>query len=239
MPTGKRDELVARVPWEFDFEVTSVFEDMISRSIPGYADLRHLINRICMPYLNRSENTTVMDLGCSTGIQIGEFLRNGSGVNNSFIGLDNSKEMVAAAQKTFAQKPNVKILDFDLVANETFPKCDVALSVFTLQFVPVEKRLSVLTKIYSAIEPNGLFLMAEKILGRDKFSNEYLVEKHHEIKRSNGYTTHQITSKSIALEGVLIPVSIENNMNLLKSAGFKSVELFWLNLNFAGFIAWK
>lgn len=239
MSNGKKDDLIVRVPWEFDSNVASVFEDMISRSIPGYANLRYLISQICLDYLNRSDVTTFMDLGCSTGIQIGEFLSIDSAVNNFYIGLDKSKDMVAVATKNYLEKPNVRILNFDLINDENLPKCDVALSLFTIQFITIENRLSVLKKIHSAIEPNGFFIMMEKILGRDSFSNEYLIDKYHQSKSLNGYTTDQIMSKSIALTGILVPLSLESNIDLLQNAGFKSIEIFWLNLNFVGLIAWK
>ena len=45
--------------------------------------------------------------------------------------------------------------------------------------------------------------------------------------------------ESVALEGVLVPVTASWNAELLRSAGFTDVDVFWRWLNFAGFVAIK
>ena len=55
----------------------------------------------------------------------------------------------------------------------------------------------------------------------------------------NGYTLQEIREKRLKLEGVLVPVTNEFNINLLKQAGFKKVEIFWKDLNFIGYLAMK
>ena len=62
MPAGK---------WEFDRGVTSVFDDMIARSIPEYAAMRHIVESFAERY--GAGSGTVLDLGCSTGLAIKAF----------------------------------------------------------------------------------------------------------------------------------------------------------------------
>jgi tRNA (cmo5U34)-methyltransferase len=45
--------------------------------------------------------------------------------------------------------------------------------------------------------------------------------------------------KRKSLEGVLMPLTENWNINLLKETGFKKIDCFWRNLNFAGWIAIK
>lgn len=44
MPTGK---------WEFNQEVTNCFDEMLSRSIPAYADMRALTERLGSKFVQR------------------------------------------------------------------------------------------------------------------------------------------------------------------------------------------
>jgi len=54
-----------------------------------------------------------------------------------------------------------------------------------------------------------------------------------------GYSDLEIAQKREALENVLIPYRIEENMALLKEAGFKKMEIFSRWYNFAGMVAVK
>jgi len=49
----------------------------------------------------------------------------------------------------------------------------------------------------------------------------------------------QIASKRKSLEGVLVPITARWNEDMLKAAGFRKIDCFWRNLNFAGWIAIK
>ena len=60
------------------------------------------------------------------------------------------------------------------------------------------------------------------------------------MKKSNsGYSIDEIDRKSASLEGVLVPVTAKWNEDMLREAGFKSVDCFWRWMNFAGWIAIK
>lgn len=49
----------------------------------------------------------------------------------------------------------------------------------------------------------------------------------------------EIVKKREALENVLIPYRLEENVELLKNAGFRHVEIFFRWYNFCGMIAVK
>ena len=60
-----RDNVQPRGAWQFDSEVTRVFDDMLGRSIPGYDDMRRLtawLTAWAAPAGGR-----VLDVGCSRG----------------------------------------------------------------------------------------------------------------------------------------------------------------------------
>jgi tRNA (cmo5U34)-methyltransferase len=59
------------------------------------------------------------------------------------------------------------------------------------------------------------------------------------MKGENGYTEEQIKTKRKALEGVLVPVTSTWNEDMMYKSGFKSVQKFWQQLNFAGWVAFK
>jgi tRNA (cmo5U34)-methyltransferase len=53
------------------------------------------------------------------------------------------------------------------------------------------------------------------------------------------FTPIEYRKKKLALEGVLVPVTARWNEELLQMSGFKEVDCFWRNRNFAAWIAVK
>jgi tRNA (cmo5U34)-methyltransferase len=108
-----------------------------------------------------------------------------------------------------------------------------------LQFIPIEYRQRIIQNAYDNTIDGGAFLLVEKVLGADAFSDRLLVETYYDRKGENGYSTDQITAKRRSLEGVLVPVTADWNVEMLKQAGFKHIECYWRNLNFAAWIGIK
>lgn len=66
--------------------------------------------------------------------------------------------------------------------------------------------------------------------------NVTMVETYEAMKAANGYTSEQIDRKRASLEGVLVPLTAAWNEDLLRQAGFRSIDCFWRWMNFAGWI---
>lgn len=226
--------------WEFDEKVSEVFDEMLNRSIPSYSRMRYLINQICKHHIKRNglKHSNILDLGCSTAEQIYELQQELP--YNKFIGLECSTPMVREARKKCKDIYNVEILTHDIVKEE-FPvnMCGVILSILTLQFIPLEYRQKVLKKVYDSLDNNGVFIFVEKVIGDNYDYSELYETLYYSMKNINGYSTDEIRDKKLKLEGVLVPVTNNFNIELLKQAGFKKLEIFWKDLNFIGYIAMK
>jgi tRNA (cmo5U34)-methyltransferase len=59
------------------------------------------------------------------------------------------------------------------------------------------------------------------------------------MKRRHGYSELEISQKREALENVLVPYKLLENRELLLSAGFSSVDVFFKWYNFTGMVAVK
>lgn len=226
--------------WEFDEEVSQVFDEMLNRSIPSYNRMRYLINEISKQHIKNSslKHNNILDIGCSTGEQIYslcDYLP-----LNKFIGVECSQPMVKEARKKLQNKNNTEILTLDVVKDELpVLQCAIIFSILTLQFIPIEYRQQILKKIYDSLDENGIFIFVEKIIG-DNFNYSELYEKiYYNMKEMNGYSIKEIRDKKMKLEGVLVPVTNSFNIELLKQAGFTKIDIFWKDLNFIGYVVMK
>ena len=234
-----RDHVLPKGKWEFDAEVTDVFEEMLRRSIPQYDVMRQAVFNIASRYAK--DKSAIVDLGCSRGDALAPLVER-FGAHNRFVGVEVSQAMLKVARKRFHGYIDcgvVSIRDMDL--RHAFPpeRASVILSVLTLQFTPIEYRLKIVRDAFNALLPGGALILVEKVLGATADLDAALVDLYYSMKRDHGYSQEEIDRKRLSLEGVLVPVTAAWNEQLLRQSGFAEVDCFWRYLNFAGWIAVK
>lgn len=212
---------------------------MLQRSVPMYQECRDLAVHWSAKYAKPS--TSVYDLGCSTGkllLKLAEELEHRK--NIKLIGLDNSTAMLKKAKETLKNSPlSCAIFEADLNKKLSIDNASVVIMNYTLQFVQRDNRPAILKSIYDGLISGGSLILIEKIKSEIPDLNKTFIEFHHQFKEKNGYSKLEISQKREALENVLIPWTVEQNSELIQSAGFSTVDLFFKWNNFAGFIALK
>ncbi len=234
-----KDEVIQDDQWEFDEDVTAVFDDMLSRSIPQYDVMRQSCFDIGVKY--QQNNTSIVDLGCSRGEALAPFVDK-FGAQNYYVGVDVSEPMLESARerfKGFIDTNMLKIEDRDLRASYPQVRASITLCVLTLQFTPIEHRLRILKNIYDSTESGGALIFVEKVIGGTAEIDENMIGIYYDMKRDNGYTEEQIQRKRLSLEGALVPVTAKWNEEMLSLTGFNQIDCFWRWMNFAGWIAVK
>ena len=233
-----RDE-VFREPikkqFEFDESVASVFDDMISRSVPYYGAAQQLVCEVLARTLNKGAR--VVDLGCSTA----SLLMVLAGLRDDFVllGVDSSEAMIEQAGRkagAFGAKiflARADVLDYD------FKGADAVILNYTLQFIRPIKRADFVARIYSNLNAGGVFVFSEKLVFEDKTLTKNMIEIYENYKEAQGYSRYEIAQKRKALENVLIPYSEAENRQMCADAGFARVECLFRWGNFATFIAFK
>lgn len=225
--------------WEFNGEVAECFNDMLSRSIPDYNDMRRLTLEVGTNYVQRG--TYIVDIGCSTGGSVAPFL-NRFGAYNKYKLYDVSKPMLKKCHDRFSCYEKAGILEVsETDIKEGVPQVpsSLVISSLTLQFTPIEYRQKIVQSIYDSLLPGGCLLLIEKVLGYNAAINDTLVKEYYRIKQENAYTQEQISDKRKSLEGVLVPITAQWNEELLRSCGFTEIDCYWRYLNFAAWVAVK
>lgn len=220
----------------FDKNVAEVFDDMISRSVPLYADVQRSLPALAG--LLDHDPIKVIDLGCSTGTSLIHLSAMLPQRNLQLVGIDNSQPMLDQCQQKLdsLDLPHRIETHCDSVQSFKFADASVVLMNYTLQFVPESDRPELLRRICESIRPGGFLLISEKVAHDQPAMDSALVELYFEYKRRQGYSELEISRKRDALENVLIPLTTEQNMRLIRSAGFGQVEVLLKWFNFATFL---
>jgi tRNA (cmo5U34)-methyltransferase len=150
--------------------------------------------------------------------------------------------MLDRAQERFSALPNAKPVQFllgDLNRGVGIRNASVVILNLTLQFVRPLYRTALVKSIYDGLNESGCLILVEKILGNDSFFNRTFIKFYYDMKRRNGYSETEIAKKREALENVLIPYRVDENIELLYAGGFSHVDMFFKWYNFCGFLAVK
>ncbi len=240
---NKTDNLFAEpqkvTPFSFDKNVAEVFPDMIERSVPGYAQIIEDLKKIAAQFVQ--EDSHCYDLGCSLGAAS---LSMSAGIkveNVNIIAVDNSQAMLERCQQhinAFKHETTIKLQQGN-IQDINITKASMVVLNFTLQFIAKMERASLLQKIYDGMLPGGILILSEKILFDDSRVDELLVGLHHQFKKENGYSDLEVSQKRNALENVLLPETLAQHYEKLKSTGFKHVNCWLQQYNFVSLLAIK
>jgi len=222
--------------FEFDEDVASVFDDMLTRSVPFYKQVLELTTSFALKYIK--ENSIIYDLGCSTATTLIN-IANTTDLNLNLIGIDTSEAMLKRAkQKTKAYGIDIEFVNDDIF-NINLKKSSVFISNYTLQFIRPLKREELIKKIYNSLEDGGVFIFSEKVISDNVVLNKQFIDEYYNFKKIQGYSEFEISQKREALENVLIPYTYEENKQMVLDAGFKHFDCIFKWINFSTFIAIK
>ena len=222
-------------PFVFDRQVVRVFDDMIERSVPHYRELVDEIVELAAEAFQPA--THLYDLGCSLGAVLIPLATRLADQPGTLCGVDQAAPMLEELAHRSQGLPIELICD-DLGSVNLQPASVVILNL-TLQFIPVEARHALLTRIYEAMVDGGVLLFTEKIAAPTASLDELYRERHHAFKRLQGYSELEIHQKRQSLEDVLVTETKESHLRRLADVGFATIDVWHQHYNFASFYACK
>ncbi|MCZ6709307.1 MAG: carboxy-S-adenosyl-L-methionine synthase CmoA [Gammaproteobacteria bacterium] len=233
-----RDPRNQIVDFVFDDTVAEVFGDMIRRSVPGYETIIPITGLTAARHIDKltGNSKTVYDLGCSLGATTLALLRQLGDAPASIIAVDSSIAMIERA-RTLVIDERVSFVHQDIRELELQPAGAVVLN-FVLQFITPDERAALLKRIHTALAPDGLLVVSEKLRFEDPAEQAFYDEAHLDFKRANGYSDLEISQKRTALENVMIIDSEEQHRERFAEAGFRRTRKWFQCLNWVSFLVY-
>ncbi len=222
--------------FEFDETVASVFEDMISRSVPGYSLLLRMIGLYAGIFVD--EGSRVYDLGCSLGAASLVIAGQTEEIDCQLIAIDNSAAMIERCRQ-LENTPRPIEWRCEDIRETGIGNASLVVLNLTLQFLQPAEREQMLRKILGGLNPGGALVLTEKVVFDDPRENARMVELYQAFKKTMGYSDLEISQKRNALENVLIPDSPEVHEQRLREIGFDEVYPCFRGFNFVSWLAIK
>ena len=238
---SSKDRVFARVlsdvrAFEFNETVANVFQDMISRSVPGYALLLQMIGLYADIFIQ--PGSRIFDLGCSLGEATLVIADRAKDNDCEIIAVDNSAAMISKCGQLPHSPQSIEWRCEDIRQTEISNASMVVLNL-TLQFLPPKERPALLQQIFQGLNPGGVLVLSEKVVFDDASENERMVQLYQGFKKTMGYSDLEISQKRNALENVLIPDSEQQHFQRLDDAGFDEIYQCFRSFNFISYLAIK
>ena len=224
--------------WKFDQQVANNFDSHVVKSVPFYKELQRMVIEISDYFVK--EKSAIYDLGSSTGTTISLLHERHSLKSNiDFFGIEESASMVESS-KAKCNYPNTHFIFQDITSpTMSLENASFITSILTMQFIPINQRVKVIQKIYDGLVEGGAFVLIEKIICDNSLFEIPWLELYWDFKERQGLTDSMIRQKSKSLRGVLKPLTLKQNIDLLTKVGYSNVEVFFKWYNFIGLIAVK
>lgn len=230
--------------FEFDEEVSRVFDNMALRSIPLYVEARKLTVAIAVKRikdkLKSDTKVTVVDIGASTGAFFKD-LWWGLGYSPSAvipnlecIAVDSSKPMLDQLSRYMPQVERLVIDARDIKDNvENVDICNLA---YVTQFMEPSTHYDFYYDVHQVMKDGGLLISSQKDRidspFRDCFTGQYI-----EFRRENGYSNEEIEAKTKALKGSMWPQTYYHTVGGFTEVGFIHVQEVCRWLQFSTIVA--
>jgi tRNA (cmo5U34)-methyltransferase len=234
-----KEEIEQASDFKFGANVANVFDDMVNRSVPFYGEIQRMMAELAADHAK--EGSDVYDLGCSTGTTM---IGMDTLVNPKvrFVGIDDSQEMLDKCKLKLSEigfSREYELRCADLSQGVKISNASVVVLCLTLQFVRPIYREQLIRNIYDGLNSGGVLIVVEKILAEESNFNRDFIKYYYNYKRRNNYSELEISQKREALENVLIPYKLSEDIAILRDRGFINCEVFFKWYNFAGIIAVK
>lgn len=218
--------------WRFDDEVVKIFDEHVRKSVPLYELFHKEISDISV-YFSQL-NTNVVDIGTSTGTLINEIQAKNEIRNCKYIGIDIEESMINECKNRY-NNISFEVCD----ANEfDYNNSSIVTSMLAFQFINKKERVNILSKIYDGLNEDGVLFLVEKIKSNVPDIHDIYNDIYYDFKR-NELSGEDILDKNLSLRGVMKPITLDENIDNLKKAGFKKIDVFMKFNNFVGIMAIK
>lgn len=183
----------------------------------------------------KETNPSILDIGAGTGLLSEHVLQKFPTANLAL--LDESAEMLAKAQIRLEQyKPKV----FVQAMTSALPseKFHAVISSLAIHHLSDKDKKDLFKRVFDILEPGGIFINAEQILGETPWQQSLFEETHLDGARALGSSEEEIQA---AVERMSYDKCspLQEQILWLKEIGFENAASFFHSFRFAVYAGWK
>lgn len=217
---------------KFD-ENASEYDSQRRKLIPCFDDFYSIA--VSLAKTNKS-NPDILDIGAGTGLLSSSVME--ALPNAKLTLIDISEKMIEIAKNRLKYKPAVKYIIDDYTKYKFDETYDVVVSSLSIHHLPDNQKRELYANIYSILNPNGIFINADQVLGNTPFIESLYKSDWKRKVENSGLSQYEINS---AYERTKLDkmASLDDQLTWLKEIGFLDVDCVYKYYNFVVMFARK
>lgn len=218
-----------------DPEAVSSYAKNAVRHVPGLRDLHKMVGILLAE--RAPTDARILVLGAGGGMELKVLADMGPGWQ--FDGVDPSKEMLQLARTTLGDLASRVRLHEGYIDSAPIGSFDGATCLLTLHFLPQVERLKTLREMHLRLKPGAPLVVAHHSFSSEGPDPDKWLRRNAAYGIASGVPTAQAESTIAALRERLPVLSPQQDVDLLREAGFVNIEMFYCAFTFKGWVAYR
>lgn len=216
-----------------DRKAVSEYEQRTLRLVPGLNDMQR------MSALLLAERTPpdgrVLVVGAGGGLELRAFAQSHLGWR--FDGVDPSAEMLNLAKVTLG--PLVSRVELHQGYVDAAPQgpFDAASCLLTLHFTTMAERRRTLLEIHRRLKPGAPLVVMHLSFSQTRADRDLWLSRYAAFAISSGVDPARAKAAAATIDEQLAILAPEQDEELMREAGFRNVNVFYVGLAFRGWVA--
>lgn len=205
------------------------------RQVPGFHALQRMAALLLAETVARDGRVLV--LGAGGGLELKVFAE--AQADWRFVGIDPSAEMLKLAGVNLGPLAARVELHEGYIDTAPAGPYDGATCLLTLHFLDAEQRLHTLKELQRRLKPGAPLIVAHHSFSQDEKEKARWLGRYAAFAAASGIPASDAKNAIAAIGSRLPLLSPEQDVELLRAAGFEEIELFYAAFTFKGWVSRK
>lgn len=206
-----------------------IFDKLFFKVAPHYEEMMNALIDV-LPF-KKGERLKVLDLGCGTGNLSRKIIA--AYPNAAVTCIDMAENMIAMAQAKLKNAADVTFWRGDIRNFDYSEKYDAIVASLVLHHIERKDKPHFYRKIHHALSKKGVFFCIDIFLSPNGHIQKLHMNKWKEFMRANGLPMRKINDMIRRHQKEDRPVFLEDELGIMRKAGFRRVDVVLKHYNFA------
>jgi tRNA (cmo5U34)-methyltransferase len=205
-----------------------------ARQVPGLDGLHRMMSYLLAERV--TENGNILVVGAGGGMEIKAMADLHS--SWSFDGVDPSADMLRLARQTVADhSKRVSLHEGDVSAAPGGP-FDGATCLLVFHHISIEQRQRTLAQVRNRLKPGAPLVLAHVSFAQAEPARTIWIDRHIGFGTAHGITPEKLESARRAMRERLCILDADEEITMLREAGYHDVTQFYAAFTFKGWVAY-